>query len=210
MDIIESLQWRSAIRQFDTSKKVGVEDLETLLESANLTATSGGLQPFKIVVVSNDDIQSKLLPLSYNQMQVKAASHVLVFAVETNVNEETVDRFIARAAEVRGQGQNELIGYSDSMKAYIKSIPEDQRFIWAKNQAYIALGTVLTAAAALQIDSCPMEGFDAEKYQEILGLTDKNLMPAVILPIGYRSEEDVHSKAKKVRKTRENFVLELN
>lgn len=210
MSIIESLKWRSAIKRFDTSKDVSKEDLAQLLEAANLTATSGGLQPFKMVVVGRGELKKKLAPHSYGQPQVGEASHVLIFAVETDIDGTIVDNYTERAAEVRGLGKEAFIGYSDSMKMYITSMDETSRFAWASRQAFIALGTVMTAAADMKIDTCPMEGFLAPQYDEILGLKSKNLSAVVILPIGYRSTEDVHSTEAKVRKARENFTVELN
>ena len=210
MEILDSLKWRSAIKKFDPIKKVNPEDLEVLFEAANLAATSGGLQPFKLVAVGEGDLKKQLSPHAYGQSQVKDASHVLVFSIETDIGEDTVDRYVHRAAEVRGAGKDPLIGYADSMKMYIKSMDEDARMAWGKNQAYIALGTVLSVAAQMQIDSCPMEGFDAGEFQKILDLKSKNLMPVFILPIGYRSEEDKHSKELKIRKKRENLIIELN
>ncbi len=210
MNVIESLKWRAAIKNFDPSKKVTKEDLELLLEAANLAATSGGLQPFKLVVVSEGNLKSQLAPHTYGQPQVDGASHVLVFSVETNIGENTVNNYIERATEVRGKGKESLISYSESMKGYISSMDPKSRIEWGKNQAYIALGTVLTAAASMRIDTCPMEGFDAIKFQEILDLKSQNLIPVLVLPIGYRSEEDVHSKEAKIRKTRDRFIIELN
>ena len=209
MSILESLQWRAAIKQFDTTKKVSAEDLEKLIEAANLAPTSGGLQPLKLVVVSNAELQSKLVPMSYGQQQVASASHILVFAIETNLDTSIVDRFVERMAEVRDMPVEQLEGYRQSMHGYIGSMDEATIADWARRQAYISLGTVMAAAADMRIDSCPMEGFDPIQYQEILGLKEKNLMPTVILPIGYRSDEDVHSKSAKVRKKTEDFLLEV-
>ena len=205
MSLLESLNWRAAIKKFDPSQKVSQDDLDKLLEAGNLTATSGGLQPFKIAVVSNEQTRSKLVPASYGQQQVADASHVLVFAVETDVDEGIIDAFAKRIQKVR----NYVPEYLGSMKNYIAAMDSDARQAWAKNQAYIALGTVLTAAADLRIDTCPMEGFNALEYQELLGLKEKNLMPVLVLPIGYRAAGDAYSKEAKVRKTREEFVLEL-
>lgn len=210
MNILESLKWRSAIKQFDTTKKVSTEDLETLIEAANLTATSGGFQPFKLIIVGEGELKSKLGNHAYGQPQVNDASHVLIFAVETNVDENIIDTYIERAAEVRNVPKEAFEGYANSMKMYLSSMDADTTYAWAKNQSYIALGMVLTAAAELRIDTCPMEGFEPLKFQEILDLESKNLMPVSILPIGYRSENDTHSQEAKVRKTRENFVLELS
>lgn len=209
MSVIESLKWRSAIKKFDPGKKVSSVDIEQLIEAANLAATSGGLQPFKVVVVAEGELKSQIAQHAFGQQQVKDASHVLVFSVETDISVNTVDAYTKRAAEVRGLGKESLIGYSDSMKTYISSMDTNQRIAWGKNQAYIALGTVLAVAAERRIDTCPMEGFDAIMFQQILGLKPKKLMPVLILPVGFRSEKDVHSKEAKIRKKREDFVLEL-
>lgn len=210
MEALEALKWRASVRNFESTKKVSDEDLATLLEAGNLAATSGGLQPFKIVVVSNEELKKQLVPLSYNQEQVGTASHVLIFATETIIGENTVDAYIDRAAEVRGLEHAALEDYKNSMNGYMQMMNDDQKQAWARNQAYIALGTVMAIAADLKIDSCAMEGFEAQKFQELLGLSSKNLMPVVILPIGYRSEEEVMASAPKVRKTTENFILEIN
>lgn len=210
MSVIESLKWRAAIKKFDPARKVESEDLEQLLNAANLAATSGGIQPFKVVVVSEGELLTKLKPHGYGQPQFEGASHILVFAVETNIGGTSVDAFVTRAAEVRGQGNDSLIGFSDSMKAFIDSMDDAAKLNWGKNQAYIALGTVLTVAAELRIDTCPMEGFDAVQFTEILDLESKNLKPVLALPIGYRSVEDVHSKALKVRKKREDLIIEMS
>ena len=210
MDVIDALKWRSATKKFDTAKKVSNEDLEKLLEAGNLTATSGGLQPVKMVVVSDSTMLQDLVQDSYGQTQVGEASHLLVFAYETKIDESIVDRFIERAADVRNVSTDDLAGYSQSMKGYVQSMDEETRLKWARNQAYILLGTVITVAAEMKIDTCPMEGFDPIQYQEKLGLKEKGLMPAVVLPIGYRAEEDWISKVTKVRMKREDFVVELN
>ena len=210
MKALESLKWRASVRKFDNSLKVSDKDLETLLEAGNLAATSGGLQPFKIVVVSNNELKKQLVPMSYNQEQVATASHLLVFATETALGKNTVDAYVDRAAEVRGLEHSALEGYKNSMYGYMDMMDENQQQAWARNQAYISLGTVMTIAADMKIDSCAMEGFEPLKYQEALNLKSKNLMPVVILPICYRSEEEVMADAPKVRKTTENFIVEIN
>ncbi len=210
MHVLDALKWRSAIKKFDPNKKVAQADLEILLEAANLAATSGGLQPFKVVVVGDGALKSQLAQHAFGQSQIKDASQLLVFAVETDISEKTVDNYVERSAEVRGQGKESLIGFSDSMKMYISTMDAEAKINWGKNQAYIALGTVLAAAAELRIDTCPMEGFDAAQFDDILDLSAKKLKPVLVLPIGYRSEEDVHSKEAKIRKKRADLVLELN
>ncbi len=210
MSIIESLKWRVAVRKYDTTRKVSKQDLEILLEAGNLSATSMGLQPFKIVVISNDELKGQLVPISYNQQHVADASHVLVFAIETNVNQNTVNAYIERAMELRKLSMVDLQGYKDAVSNYISMMDVETRKVWATKQAYIALGTVMTAAADLKIDSCAMEGFDPLKYQELLDLESKKLMPVVVLPIGYRSKEETMADLPKVRKTRANFIVEIN
>ncbi|MCT4622426.1 MAG: NAD(P)H-dependent oxidoreductase [Schleiferiaceae bacterium] len=210
MEVLESLKWRAAVRNFDTNKTVSKENVESLLEAGNLTATSMGLQPFKIVVVQNKELQKSLVPLSYNQQQVADASHILVFAIETGIGKEAVDAYINRAMELRNVPREALEGYSNSINGYISTMSEETKMQWATKQAYIALGTVMTAAADLKIDSCAMEGFDTEAFQQLLGLEEKGLKPVVILPIGYRSEHEQMANLPKVRKTRENFVVEIN
>ncbi|WP_196889899.1 NAD(P)H-dependent oxidoreductase [Aureivirga sp. CE67] len=210
MNIIESLKWRAAVRNFDSSKKVSTENVNALVEAGNLTATSMGLQPFKIIVLHNEEIQKELIPYSYNQKQVGEASHVLIFAIETNVNQQTIDNYLERHIEVRNVEASSLENYKNSMSNYLSMMDEETKKTWATKQAYIALGTVMTAAADLKIDSCAMEGFDPEKYQEMLGLKEENLLPVVVLPIGYRSEEEMMAGLPKVRKALENFVIEKN
>lgn len=207
---MESLKWRSAVRNFDLAKKVSKNDLESLLEAGNLTATSMGLQPFKIVVVDNEELQKQMVSLSYNQQQVADASHILIFAIDTNVNQENIDAYIDRVVEVRGVKEEDLEGYKNSVSNYLSMMDQDTKLQWATKQAYIALGTVMTVASELKIDSCAMEGFDSLQYQELLNLGSKELMPVVILPIGYRSDKEQMASLPKVRKTRDNFVIEIN
>lgn len=210
MKVLEPLKWRAAVRNFDTSRIVSEEQLETLLEAGNLTATSMGLQPFKIIVVSNKELRKNLVPLSYNQQHVADASHVLVFAIETDIDQDNVDRYIQRAMELRNVPFSALEGYKNSIGGYMATMGQNEKRAWATKQAYIALGTVMAIAAELKIDSCAMEGFDPIGYQKILKLESKNLMPVVILPIGFRSDEEKTASLPKIRKTREEFVLEID
>lgn len=209
MKLIESLQWRSATKQFDTTKQVSQDDLETLIAAANLAPTSGGMQPFKLIVISNKELMNSLVEDSYNQAQVAQGSHLLVFAVENHLD-GIVDRYITRASEVRNMKKEDLQGYADSMNYYIGGMDKLTQYNWAKSQAFISLGMVMATAADLKIDSCPMEGFVPENYSEKLGLKEHSLTPVVILPIGYRSSEDKYASMPKVRKTSSDFLLEIN
>jgi nitroreductase len=210
MITIENLKWRSAIKKFDPVKTVSDEDLEILIEAANLAPTSFGIQPFRLVVVKNKEVQKELLEISFGQQQVLDASAVLVFAIETSIGQEQIDNYFDRIAEVRSVELESLAGYKEMMLGFVTNMNEANKSGWASKQAYIALGTLITAAAELKIDACPMEGFDPIQYQNKLGLKDKGLMPVVILPIGYRSDKDHSSKAEKVRKKRSDFVVEID
>lgn len=206
MSIIDSLEWRAAVKKFDSSKKVSAEDLETILSAGNLTATSMGLQPFRMVVVENEDLKKELLPFSFNQSQVVDGSHILVFAIETNLNDASIDALVQRTMDARGLSSEDLEGYRKSIGGYLSTMSQETKLSWATKQAYIALGTVMATAAELKIDSCPMEGFDPLQYQKLLDLESKNLMPVVILPVGYRSGEEQIANLPKVRKSLDEFV----
>ena len=210
MNLIESLKWRSATKKFDPTKKVSTSDLEKLIEAGNLAPTSAGLQPFRLVVVNNPEVREQLTPASWGQAQITEASHLLVFGIQTNSSEELIDNYVNRVAEVRNQDITSLDGLKEMVSGFVNPMDADTRASWFAKQAYISMGTVISAAAEMKIDTCPMEGFDPTQYAEILKLNDKNIMPVCVLAIGYRSDEDVFSKMEKVRKKRNDFVLEIN
>lgn len=204
---IESLKWRYATKSFETDKKVSAEDIKTLKESINLAATSYGLQPFRVMVIDDPAMKTKLRAASWNQAQLEESSHVFVFASKLEVSADYIDDLIRRTAATRGIPYEALSGYGDFMKNAIAG--KDAAVIqdWSRRQAYIALGTLLAAAAELRIDACPMEGFDATQYDEILGLKEKGLTAAVIATVGYRSAEDPTQHAAKVRLPLEDMFL---
>lgn len=206
--VIEHRTWRYATKQFDPSKKVSDQDLETLLEATRLSASSYGLQPYHIFVISDQETKEKLKPVSWNQSQITDASHLIVFANASDFGEELVDDFIENTSATRSIPSENLKGYSDFMKSKLVSLPSETKSNWTAKQAYLAFGNLMQAAAELKIDTCPMEGFEADKYNEILGLSEKNLNATVVLTIGYRSEEDATQHLPKVRKsTEELFTL---
>lgn len=209
MNAINALQWRAAIKEFDPEKKVSDQDIEVLLDAANLAPTSGGFQPFKIIALSNQEVKERLQAVAFGQKQVGDASHVLVFAMEQNVDDNTVDQYIQRAAEVRQIPAESMDGYAASMKGFISGMDDAAKTAWTRSQAYIALGTVMLAAASMQIDTCPMEGFAADQCAEVLGLDPQQHRPVVMLPIGYRVENEQYASMPKVRKTKENLVLNI-
>ncbi len=199
MNIIESLNWRSATKEFDPSQKVSAENLEILTESLRLTPSSFGLQPWKFLVISNQDIKQSLLEHSWNQKQVIDCSHHIVFCHKRDFDDKNVDAFIANIAKTRNQLTEDLKGFEQIMKGFLANMDETKKRIWMKDQVYIALGNFMTVCALLKIDACPMEGIIQAKYDEVLGLKEKGLMSAVACPIGYRKDTDKYSLAKKVR-----------
>jgi nitroreductase len=208
MALLDQLNTRYATKKFDTTKKIPAQELETLLEAIRLSASSYGLQAYKVIVVENNEIRKQLRTVSWDQPQITDASQLLVFAVETDADESTVDRFVANIAKTRKMDTKDLAGYSDMMKSTFGR-PKELVQNWLTHQAYIGLGFGLVATAALNIDGCPMEGFDAEKYDEILGLKEKNLHAVVILAVGYRSSEDGYQHLAKVRRSKEDFFVNI-
>ena len=199
MSLIQDLNWRYATKNM-SGEIVNSEKLETILAATNLAATSYGLQPFTILVVSNEGIKAKLQEAAYGQTQVGSSSAVLVFAVPLKITTADVEGFINLIATTRSMPVEALKDYKGMILSTIGALPAEQQQIWSAKQAYIALGTALAAAAEQKVDACPMEGFDAAKFDEILGLTEKGLKAVVIMPIGYRSADDATAKYIKVRK----------
>ncbi|RTE52593.1 NAD(P)H-dependent oxidoreductase [Arenibacter aquaticus] len=206
---IENLNWRYATKKFDNYKKVPEKDLDILLEATSLSASSYGLQPYEILVVEDKELRKKLQPAAWGQSQITEASHVLVLANLTTFGEELIDNYLQNVSTTRGIASEDLEGYADFMKSKLLPLSESEKATWTARQTYIALGNLLSAAADLKIDSCPMEGFNSTEFNEILGLTTKGLNAAVIVAIGYRSEEDASQHYQKVRKAKENLITHL-
>lgn len=205
-NVLENRTWRYATKKFDSTKKVSNEDLETLLEATRLSASSYGLQPYHLLVISDQKVKEQLKPVSWNQSQITDASHIIVFANTTNFGEELVDGFLKNTSKTRNISTETLKGYGDFMKSKLLGLPVETKRNWAARQVYIAFGNMMQAAAELKIDSCPMEGFESEEYNKILGLPEKNLTATVVLAIGYRSEEDATQHLPKVRKSTEELI----
>lgn len=208
MKYTDNLQWRYATKIFDNSKKIEQDIIDEILEAANLTASSYGLQPFRIIHVKNEEIRKELVTHSWNQSQVADASDLLVIAIEKNIDEAFVDNFINNIVETRKIDANSLEGYKNMMMG-ITAFDEDTHNKWASNQAYIVLGNILSACAHYKVDSCPLEGIIKEKYDEILGLDKLNLSTVVACPIGFRSDKDTYQHYPKVRRPHEEFIVEI-
>jgi len=202
---IENLNWRYATKKFDAQKSLSEEDVAKLQKSIQLSASSYGLQPYEVFVISDKETKEKLKAAAWNQSQLTDASHVFVFVGLKKLNEAYIDAYLENISKIREVQVQDLCGLKDMLTSNILGKSEDQQSIWAQKQAYIALGNLLSAAAHLKIDTCPMEGFDAEKFDEILGISGTNLTTAVIATAGYRSNEDQLQHAKKVRKQEEEL-----
>ncbi len=204
MSLIESLNWRYAVKRM-TGEKISSEKLDTILEAIRLSASSLGLQPYTIHVISNPAVRQKLRAAGYNQPQIVESSHLLVFSVWDDITPAHVDGYIGNLAAKRGVDVAHLKGFGDMIHGKVNSLTVEGRQDWAARQVYIALGTALAAAAELKVDAAPMEGFEPARFDEILGLKEQGLKSVVILALGHRSEEDQLSKAAKVRRDKETL-----
>ncbi len=209
MNYIKNQEWRYATKKFDSKKKISNEDLAYIKQAIQLSVSSYGLQPYRVLIIEDEDIRKQLLPVSWNQSQITDASHLVVFCNYINGEHGMIDDYIELIAKTRNIDKEALMGYGDFMKTKIDEKSPEEQFNWSKNQTYIALANLLSACASLKIDACPMEGFDSEEYNKILGLTEKGLNASVIATIGYRSDEDETQYLAKVRKPIANLFEEL-
>lgn len=210
MSIIEKLQWRYAVKKFDKNRILSNEKIEILKEAFNLTATSYGLQPAKLLVIQNKEIQKELVAHSWNQSQVLDASHLLVICVPKSYTTEEVAAYFNLVQKIRNTADEIINPFKKFLTAEIEKKTQEELLIWNKNQAYLALGNLLTVCAIEQIDSCPMEGFVPEKYDEVLQLDKQNLTSVLVLPVGFRAEDDYMKDLKKVRKNIDEVVINFS
>ncbi|MEM6446878.1 MAG: NAD(P)H-dependent oxidoreductase [Cyanobacteria bacterium P01_D01_bin.123] len=198
--VLQQLQWRYAVKQFDSTKVISDDLWQTLEQTLLLAPSSFGLQPWKFIVVRDPDVRQQLVEASWGQTQVVEASHLVVLAIPTEVDSTDVDRFVQRMADVRQTPAEKLQGYGNMVKGFLQNPPFPVTMKeWATRQVYIALGQLMTSAAMLGIDTCPMEGFIPAKYDEILGLTERGLTAVVVCPAGYRADGDKYATMAKVR-----------
>lgn len=201
VNVIERLtNFRYATKKFDASKKLTDEQIDNMLTALNLSASSYGLQPYKFILVNDPETREKLKAAAYGQTQVTDASHLIVFAHKTSMDHGFIEKYIDNIASTRALPREVLTGFEDVMKGTANNLSEDAAAYWNARQTYIALGNLLTYCAVEGIDACPMEGFDGNAFDEILGLKEKGLHAVVIAPVGFRSEADEMQHAKKVRR----------
>ncbi|MCE7071341.1 NAD(P)H-dependent oxidoreductase [Dyadobacter sp. CY327] len=208
-NLIEDLNWRYAAKRMN-GQIVPQEKLDTILEAIKLSPSSVGLQPYNIVVISDQDTKDRIFKEAAPQQQIPEASHLLVFAAWEKITAQQITDYMNLIATTRGVSVESLSKFQESVTGGILSRSEEVNFNWAARQAYIALGHALVAAATEHVDATPMEGFNNAKLDEILGLTEKGLKSVVIMTLGYRdSENDVLSNAKKVRRSHEELFISL-
>ena len=209
MNIIERLQWRYATKKFDNSRILPQEKIDILTEAFNLTATSYGLQPLKLVVIHDKALQKQLTEHSWNQQQVADASHVLVFCIEKTIGKEYITTYFNNVKTIRNTPDEILKPFREQLIDSFQNKPDEEIAIWASKQAYLAMGNLLTVCAMEEIDACPMEGFIPEKYNELLKLDQLGLTSVLVLPVGYRAKDDMFSDLKKVRKSTSETIITI-
>jgi nitroreductase len=207
MSLIEKLKWRYATKKMDSSKSVPTEKVEDILEAVRLTASSSGLQPYELIVITNKDIRAKIQAIANNQTQITDCSHLVVFAAWDDYTAQRINDAFDMTETTRNFKNDAGITYRQMLLKNYPARGPEANFTHAAKQAYIGLGTALIAAAEIGVDSTPMEGFDPKALDEILNLKEKGLRSVVMLPLGYRKEgEDWLVNLKKVRRPKENFI----
>ncbi len=210
MNIIDSLKWRYAVKKFDSEKQLSESQINTLKEAFNLTATSYGLQPLKLIVINNKIIQKELVPHSWNQTQVHEASHLLVICIPENYTSNEVKNYFNLVQKIRNTPDSIINPFREFLTSEIEAKTQEELTLWNKNQAYIALGNLMTVCAIEKIDACPMEGFIPEKYDDVLNLTAQNLKSILVLPVGFRADDCYMKDLAKIRKESQEVVIEIN
>lgn len=208
-NINDNLKWRYATQVFDTTREIPDKDLHIILEAGNLTATAYGLQPFEFIVLKDSELKALLIPHAYGQEHIGKNSALVVFAIRTDIDEVYITEYIERIARIRNVPVEALEGFKKSMVSSMEAKGQEGRNVWSAKQAYIALGTMMAAASELGIDNHGAEGFEPDKFDEVLGLKEKNLHATVLLMLGYRTKEPDDKEKMfqiKVRKEYEDIV----
>jgi nitroreductase len=207
MSLLDKLKWRYATKKMDPSKEVPAEKVDAILEAIRLTASSSGLQPYELIVITNKDLREKIKAIANNQSQITDCSHLIVFAAWDHYTEQRINDAFDMTEQVRNFKNDAGVAYRQMLLKNYPARDPEVNFTHTAKQAYIGLGTALIAAAEAEVDATPMEGFDPKALDEILGLKEKGLRSVVMLPLGYRkADEDWLLNLKKVRRPSEQFV----
>lgn len=210
-NVIEHLNWRHAVKAYQPGKKVAQADIDSIVEAARLAPTSSGLQPFKVIVLSNQQIKERLCDVALNPECMRDCSHVLVFAGWDNYTEERIDAMFDYTTDQRGLPRGRFSSYTDMLKKTYLNRPAEENFAHIARQTYIALGMALIQAAELKIDTTPAEGFDNATLDDVLGLNEYGLKSVTLLYVGRAdAEKDWMKPMKKVRQPMADFVINLD
>ena len=209
MSLIKALEWRYATKKFDDTKIISDIEIKKIKAGFNLSASSYGLQPVTMILVHNKKIQKKMIEFSMNQKQVYQASHLAIFCVKTSIESKYVIEYFERIKAIRKTDDKILDSFRTHIIETFSGKSSDDTYLWGAKQAYLAMGNLLAVCADLHIDACPMEGFDPKKYDDYFNLKSKGLKSVLIMPMGFRAEDDKFSKMKKVRKPISQSVIEI-
>ena len=208
MALLDDLKWRYATKQYDPTKKLAQEDVDKIIEAARLAPTSSGLQQFRVIVITNQELKDKIIPIAMDQRIVADCSHLLVFAAWDKYTTERIEGQYDYITDERDLPRGRFSSYTDRLKNLYLNQAENENFVHTARQAYIGFGLAIAQAAELKVDSTPMEGFSTDALDELLDLRSKGLRSVLLLPLGYRdAENDWLEKMKKVRKPKEEFVI---
>ena len=208
MALLDDLKWRYATKAYDSTKKVDQKDVDKIIEAARLAPTSSGLQQFRILVITNQELKEKIVPIAMDQQNIAQCSHLLVFVAWDKYTEKRIDDIYNYTTDQRGLPRGRFDSYTNKLKALYLPQNAEENFAHTARQAYIGLGLALAQAAELKVDSTPMEGFDNKALDELLDLRSKGLRSVILMPIGYRdTTNDWLLNMKKVRIPKDNFVI---
>jgi len=205
-EIIQALNWRYATKKFDPEKKLSEDQVEGLLETLRLTASSMGLQPYRFIHVKDDKVRKELRAHSYDQPQITDASELIVFAAKNKFTQADIEEIVKREGRLRGYEDEAIEKRIASVTRYVDRKDEDEFLAWTSRQLYISIGNLLSAAALMWVDACPMEGIKGKEYDRILGLEPLNLRSFAVVTLGFRSESDGYASKTKVRLPRERII----
>ncbi|MDF2477877.1 MAG: NAD(P)H-dependent oxidoreductase [Sphingobacterium sp.] len=209
MALLDTLEWRYATKKYDSTKKVGQKDVETIIEAARMAPSSSGLQPFRVVSITDQQLKEQIVPVAWGQQIIAESSHLLVFAAWDKYTDERIDATFDQMNNHRGLPLDTTDDYKNKLKSMFAALTDEQQAAHAAKQAYISFGMAIAQAAELKVDATPMEGFSNEELDKLLGLDKLGLKSVVLLPLGYRlGEEDWLLKLKKFRLPKAEFLIE--
>lgn len=209
-NITEAMNWRYATKKFDINKEIDESTLNTMLETLRLSPSSYGLQPWKFIIVNNKETRKQIRDIAHGQPQITDASHIIIFTNKKNIDKELVDEYLNFVAKEKNIDISNLEGFREMIIGSFSGRSVEDLRGWASRQLYLAAGNLITTCAILEVDACPMEGFDRVKLDELLDLHTSNLESKMIVAIGYRSDEDIDANKKKIRFPKEEVFIELN